>query len=246
MFPANFRLTALAKAAGLALACTATITVPAMAKEQVIGTASFTQQPVRETVKVGAGEGRFKGIRMEVRQSDVEILDLKVVYGNGSDEDIRVRQMFKAGSSSRVIDLEGRRRAIKHIIVTYLPKGPARIVFFGVESAAQAASWERLGCKNVGFIVDKDTIDVGRKDGAFKSLKLKVRQAPVEFFAVRVMFGNGLRQDIQIREKVPAGAESRPIDLAGDARGIQKIDLLYRALPTFKGKAEVCVDGLQK
>ena len=63
---------------------------------------------------------------------------------------------------------------------------------------------------------------------------------------MRVVFGNGQRQDIKINQKVPAGSESNAIDLAGDARGIQRVDLLYRSLPTFKGKAEVCVDGRQK
>ena len=129
--------------------------------------------------------------------------------------------------------------------MTYVPKGPAKILFYGVE-AAKTPSWEQLGCKTVSFAVDKDTIEVGRKDGSFSSIKLKVKQAPIEFFAVRVVFGNGQRQDINIRQKVPAGSESSAIDLAGDARGIQKIDLLYRSLPTFKGKAEVCVDGRQR
>ncbi len=232
--------------AAFGLAFTAFSSGAAMAKEQQIGSVTFSQQPVRETIKIGSREGQFKSIRMEVRQSEIEVLDLKIVYGNGADEDIRVRQSFKAGASSRVIDLAGFKRAIKQITVTYLPKGPAKIVFFGVEGASAAPNWERLGCKTVGINVDKDRIDVGRKDGAFKSLKLKVRQAPIEFFGVRVVFGNGQRQDIQIKQKVPAGAESRPIDLAGDARGIQRVDLLYRSLPTFKGKAEVCVDGLQK
>ena len=44
-----------------------------------------------------------------------------------------MRQFFRAGTSSRVIDLIGRQRAIRQIIVTYVPSGPARIQFYGVE-----------------------------------------------------------------------------------------------------------------
>ena len=230
----------------LSLACVLLDTSAALAKEQLIGTATFAQGPVRATLNIGKGASLYTAIRMEVRQSDAEVLDLKIVYGNGSGEDIRVREKFKAGSSSRVIDLAGKSRNIKQIIVTYVPMGPAKIVFFGVEAAAPAPSWERLGCQSVGFGVDKDVIEVGRAEGAFTSLKLRVRQAPVEFFGLRVVFGNGRRQEFQINQKVPAGAESRRIDLAGDARGIGKIDLLYRSIPAFKGKAEVCADGLQK
>lgn len=230
--------------AAAAMAFTGLCSGAVLAKEQLIGTAVFNIAPVRDTVKIGGQEGQFKAIRMDVRQSDVEVLDLKIVYGNGTREDIKVRQVFKAGSSSRDIDLAGKTRAVKEIIVTYIPKGQARIAFIGIEGA-KVPSWEPLGCKSVGFGVDKDTITVGRADGQFKSIKLKVKQAPIEFFAVRVVFGNGQRQDIKINQKVRAGSESGPIDLAGDARGIRNVDLLYRSLPTFKGKADVCVEGRQ-
>jgi hypothetical protein len=217
----------------------------AAAAERVIGTTTYEAQPLRDTLNIGGKEGQFKAIRMEAKQSDIEVLDLKVVYSNGSSEDIRVRQTFKAGTSSRTIDLKGYTRGIKQIIVTYVPKGPAKLVFYGVEGAAVFPSWENLGCKQVNFLVDKDTIEVGRKEGTYKSLRLKVRQAPVELFDIRVTFGNGDKQTIQVRQAVPAGAESRPIDLNGKSRGIQRIEMLYRSIPSFKGKAEICVDGKQ-
>lgn len=215
----------------------------AQAGEQVIGTTSYQAQPLRETLNIGSREGQFKALRMEVRQSDVEVLDLKIVYGNGASEDIPVRQIFRAGTSSRVIDLKGYQRAIKQIIVTYVPKGPAKIVFYGVEGAPIFSGWERLGCKQVNFFVDHDVIKVGRNEGTYRSLRLKVREAPVEIFDMRVTFGNGAKQVIKVGQKVPAGAESRPIDLNGKDRGIQTIELLYRSIPTYKGKAEICVDG---
>ncbi len=219
------------------------------AKEVQIGSITYEPKPQRDIINVGAREGQFRAIRMEVRQSDIEVLELTVVYGNGSREDIRVRQRFKAGSSSRVIDLAGNRRAIKQIIVTYEADRPARIVFFGVEGAGGGggnANWERLSCKEVSFGIDKDTVRVGRNDGTFRAIRLKVRKAPIEIFALRVTFGNGARQDINVRAVIPDGAETRPIDLAGTNRGIDKVELVYRSIPTFKGKAEVCVDGLQR
>lgn len=220
----------------------------AFAKEQQIGAAVYEQRPQRDIIEVGAREGAFRSIRFEVRGSAVEVLDLKVVYGNGTAEDIRVRQNFKVGSSSRVIDLQGQRRAIRQIIVTYVAKGPARIVFFGVEASGggAAANWERLGCKDVRFLVDRDIVRVGRKDGRFSSIRLKVRNAPVEMFDLRVIFANGKRQDVRVRALIPAGGETRAIDLTGDNRGIDRIEMIYRAIPSFKGSAEVCVDGRQR
>ncbi len=234
-------------ALALALSFTALSGTAAMAKEELIGQTSFGLKPIRDVIEVGGREGAFVGLRMEVQQSAVEIVDLKVVYGNGSSEDISVRQVFKAGSSSRVIDLKGFKRAIKQIIVTYVPQGPAKIRFFGVQAAGGGgADWERLGCKEVRFLVDKDTVTVGRREGTFKAIRLKVRKAPVEMFALRVVYANGAKQDIQVRAVIPDGATTRNIDLAGNNRGIDKIEMIYRAIPTFKGTAEVCVDGLQR
>lgn len=235
------------KAAVLALAMGAAVlgSGAAMAREELLGTTIYEARPQRDTVNVGAREGQFKAIRMEVRQNDVEVLDLKIIYGNGNVEDIRVRETFKAGSSSRVIDLKGSNRVIKQIVVTYMAKGPARIQFYGIQ-AAVARDWERLGCKTVSFGVDRDVIQVGRKDGLFRAIRLRVREAPVEFFDVKVVFGNGKRQDIRVRQVIRPGEETRVIDLAGDNRGIARVELLYRSIPTFKGRAEVCVNGLQR
>jgi hypothetical protein len=226
---------------GTALSATA-----AQAAERQIGVATYNFKPNQDVIDIGGKAGQFKAIRLEVRGSDVEILDLSIVYGNGTPENIRVRQTFKAGTSSRVIDLTGGSRAIRQIIVTYVAKAPAKIVFFGVEGKAAAAGWDRLGCKEVSFGVDHDAVQVGRREGAFTAIRLKVRKAPIEMFGLRVTYGNGQKQDLKVRAVIPDGSETRAIDLAGGQRGIQKVDLLYKSIPTFKGRAEVCVDGMQK
>ncbi len=242
-----FKATAIVAALGLMIAASA----QAIAREQLLGIATFKPHAQRDTVNVGAREGHFRALRMEVRQSDVEVLDLKVIYGNGVPDDIPLRLKFRAGSSSRVIDLKGAGRIIRQIVVTYVPFGSGRIMFYGVEAAAAAAApapaqWTRLGCKSVGFLVDRDVIKVGRKEGYFSALRLRVVKAPVDFIGLRIGFANGTHQSLSLHDKVAPGSVSRPIDLDGKNRGIDRIDLLYRSIPTFFGKAEVCVDGLQR
>lgn len=227
-----------------------------MAREVPIGSVTFDASPEREVINVGGREGEFQGIRFEVRQSDVEVLDLRVTYGNGQTEDIRVRQIFRAGSSSRVIELGSPRRAVRQVTITYIPRGPARIMFYGVERIGgggggggddmEAGGWVRLGCKDVRFIIDRDTLRVGRDQGRFSALRLKARRAPIEVFDLRVTFGNGLQQTVRVRELIASGGTSRPIDLVGNNRGIDRIEMIYRAVPTLKSTAEVCVDGLER
>jgi hypothetical protein len=229
----------------------ATLAGPAFSKDQLLGTAVYEAKPNRDVIAVGAREGAFKAIRLEVLRSEVEILDLTVVYGNNTTEDLRVRQVIKAGGTTRAIDLAGYKRAIKQVIITYVARGPARINVIGVEAGGgvtppATALWERLGCKDVGFLIDRDTLVVGKKEGRFSAIRLKVRKAPVELFGLRIVFGNGGRQDVPVRALIPAGGESRPLSLSGDNRGIDRIEMLYRAVPSFKGTAELCFDGLQK
>jgi hypothetical protein len=227
--------------------------VKAEAREVPIGSITHEARPEREVINVGGRDGEFRGFRFEVRQSDVEVLDLRIVYGNGQTEDVRIRQSFRAGSSSRVIELGSPRRALRQIIVNFVPRGPARIVFFGVQGpggggggGGGGGEWVRLGCKDVRFLIDRDTIKVGRQEGRFAALRLKVRRAPVEMFSLRVTFGNGSRMDLPVREFIPPGGNSRAIDLPGNNRGIDRIEMIYRSVPTMAGTAEVCIDGLER
>lgn len=238
--------------AAIVLGLMAIVNGPADAREVPIGSITHEARPEREVINVGGREGEFRGFRFEVRQSDVEVLDLRIVYGNGQTEDVRIRQTIRAGSSSRVIELGSPRRALRQIIVNFVPRGPARIVFFGVQGSGAGSGgggggeWTRLGCKDVRFLIDRDTIRVGRQEGRFSALRLKVRRAPVEMFSLRVTFGNGSRIDVPVREFIPPGGGSRPIDLPGNNRGIDRIEMLYRSVPTMAGTAEVCIDGLER
>jgi len=73
----------------------------------------------RDSIRVGRREGRFKAIRLEARNNDVEMLDLKVVYANGAPDDIPVRSHIRAGSKTRPLDLKGGERAIQQIDMVY-------------------------------------------------------------------------------------------------------------------------------
>lgn len=99
--------------------------------------------------------------------------------------------------------------------------------------------WELLGSQKVGFIGDKDVIRVGRKDGDFSAIKLRVKDNEVEFLDVKVVYANGQTDDVQVRNKIRAGGETRSIDLKGGDRFIRHVEFVYRSKPSFKGQATV-------
>lgn len=110
----------------VALVCAAGLTTDAQAQRRGGGNwvelgcqkVSFIGRD-RDSIRVGRREGRFKAIRLEARNNDVEVLDLKVVYANGAPDDIQVRSQIRAGSRTRPLDLRGRERAIRQIDIVY-------------------------------------------------------------------------------------------------------------------------------
>lgn len=112
-----------------------------------------------------------------------------------------------------------------------------------VPPTAMPDNWLELGAQQVDFRAEKDEIVVGRQGGAFRQIKLVVEDAGVHFNDVVVVFGNGDRFDVPIRDNIAAGEETRAIDLPGEARAIKKIILKYKTRQGAGDKATVRVLG---
>lgn len=103
--------------------------------------------------------------------------------------------------------------------------------------------WELLGRQTVGFIADRDVVQVGRQDGDFSKIQLRVKNNDIEILDLKVVYGNGQMDDISVRENIRAGGKTRVIDLKGGERFIRNVQLVYRSRPSFKGQAVVEVWG---
>lgn len=117
------------------------------------------------------------------------------------------------------------------------------LVCLGLAPATAQAQWEELGCRKVGFIADRDVIRVGRDEGRFKAIRLKVSGNKVHMMDLKVVYANGQPDDIQVREEIRDGGQTRPLDLRGERRAIRQVEMVYRSQPNFKGQATVCVEG---
>lgn len=73
----------------------------------------------RDTLEVGVKKGRFEAIQLRVKGRAVQFHDLKVHFENGDVQDVALRSVIRAGDRSRVIDLEGGKRAIDRIVFLY-------------------------------------------------------------------------------------------------------------------------------
>jgi hypothetical protein len=87
--------------------------------------------------------------------------------------------------------------------------------------------WTYLGEANVDGRVDHDRIRVGRDDGRFHALQLRVERGPIEFHRVVVHYAGGGEEVLHIRDWVPAGGQTRAIDLRGRSRAISSVEFWY-------------------
>ncbi len=127
--------------------------------------------------------------------------------------------------------------------------GPGRDNIFTkpriLKEVPEELRWILLGEQTVGFSVDRDTIRVGRQEGSFTRLRVQARTNDIYLYTMRVVFGNGTEQIVQVNALIQAGGRSAVFDLKGDQRMIRNITLNYKARPGFSGQTVVSVYGAQ-
>jgi hypothetical protein len=102
--------------------------------------------------------------------------------------------------------------------------------------------WTLIGQRSIDFSRDRDTIEVA-SDRRFRALRVAVKGGPVEIGDMVVTFGDGSTFAPQMRSVFEEGTESRAIDLPGEGRRIQRIELASRSTSKREGKATILIYG---
>jgi len=220
----------------------------------------------RDVIRVNQSEEwyrsrRYRTLHFVADGNDVHMISLRLVYLNGYAEEFRVDRLIRDGEEMPV-DLRGERSYIRDIEMVYRSRpdfrGQATIRVYG-EPARRFGpgpdrEWVELGCQQVSLIgKDRDTIRVGLREGRFRAIRLAVRGADVELLDLNVVYGNGERHDIAVKHFLREGERTRPLDLRGRDRHIDRVELLYRSrinpadivARQKLSVATVCVEGLQ-
>lgn len=103
-------------------------------------------------------------------------------------------------------------------------------------SAASAQSWVNLGEKEVQDRSEQDTWHIGKGKGEFRKLKIAVLERAVRFYRLEVKYDNGRVEKLEVKNLINAGGETRAIDLTGNERFIDKVDVWYEAATARRGK----------
>jgi hypothetical protein len=103
-----------------------------------------------------------------------------------------------------------------------------------------------LGERSVDFRADQETINIDASEGLFRSLFFTVENNDLEIFNLFIVYGNGDREQIDMRHIFKEGSRSRLIDLRGDQRRIRTIQFTYRTVGNWReGKARIVIHGVK-
>ena len=199
----------------------------------LLGQTTVDGQKDRDRIAIGRAEGSFRSIQLRVTGAPVEFYRVVVNYGNGTSEEVEVRENIRAGGQTRAIDLRGTDRIINSVDFlygkgTWKPSLRPRVSLYGIKFVPpKPGPWALLGETTVDGQKDHDRIVLGRAEGKFQSIQLRVIGAPVEFYRIVVNYGNGQKEEVEVRDRIPAGGQTRAIDLRGNERVISNVDFFY-------------------
>jgi len=113
-------------------------------------------------------------------------------------------------------------------------------------SCGPPGTWCNLGHVTADRSRDHDTIEIKGSDDEFRALKFKVKDSPINIHRMVVTYDNGAREEVNTRNDIPKGGESRNIDLRGSGkRSLKKVEFWYDSTGLLNGKAEVKLFGLR-
>ena len=113
-------------------------------------------------------------------------------------------------------------------------------------SCGPPGTWCSLGKVTASRDKDRDTIEIKGSDDEFRALKFKVKDSPINIHRMVVTYDNGSHEEINTRNEIPKGGESRKIDLLGSGkRSLKKVEFWYDSAGLLNGRAEVKLFGLR-
>lgn len=107
------------------------------------------------------------------------------------------------------------------------------------------AGWQKIGDAKVDFKADKDKFVIIGAD-KFKSLQLKVKDAPVHIEEMLVEFEGNVTENISLKSEFKTGEKSRVIDLKNKDAEIKNVSFVYHTVPgSTEKRAKIELWGLK-
>jgi hypothetical protein len=220
-------LSKLALASALALTMAVPVALGQTSELRPIGEVQFEPEPSQvqtDVFQIRPEDRRIRSMRIQAEEGSADVRSLLVNYADGGQERVRVRQTLRDGEKSALFRLN-EPRPVKSIEISYLPRGSVTLVLLADSRRRPVVEWKELGCKSVGFLVDRDVIRIDTED-RFRALRLKSSGFAIRLEEMGVRYGNGVRDRYVIQTTIPSNGRTGQIDLRGESRRIREIDLM--------------------
>ncbi len=225
---------------------------------EMLGERTVNGRVDHDRIEVGRYQGRFSKLTLVVENADVEMLDVRIEFGDRTDWHPPVTGFYREGTRTRVIDMPGGDRVIRFIDFRYrnVPgEWRAKVGVWALREGAagppvatapvwDANGWTMLGEREVHGHgrENADRIDVGPYSGRFSKLTVVVLDSDLELMDMTIQFGRGQPFRPAVAQFFREGTRTRMIDFPGDERVIRFIDFRYRNIPG-EGHAKIQVWG---
>lgn len=190
----------------------------------------FDRGESRVVMPVGRREGAVGQILLRADSTPILVRSIEIVYGNGRTQDVTLNQTLGYGERTRAIDLVGDRRFIQRVNVNLDGRrrsGQAVLALFGKDEPKPSyggGNWTTIATERYPSRDDQVEFQVGRGDGRFGRIRLQAGQRDtIRITNVTVRFGNGQTQRIGVNQTISNGESTRPIDLEGNTRFIDRV-----------------------
>jgi hypothetical protein len=216
-----------------------------------VGQLTYTPEPAE--MQTGVFQLRpedrmIRTMRIEARGGTVDIQSVRLIYRGGEQDRFRIRERLRPGQMTGIIRKQNR-GPLREVEVSYIPQGQVTLILRAGAGPAEPpppppVTWNELGCKSVGFLIDRDVVNVDSSE-FYRALRLRSTGFDIEMLDMNVRFANGQKDSYRINAIIRSGERSPPVDLRGERRRIVAIEFIYRSLGLSTRKTKLCVDGLQ-
>ncbi|HYF30911.1 MAG TPA: hypothetical protein VD993_07315 [Chitinophagaceae bacterium] len=103
--------------------------------------------------------------------------------------------------------------------------------------------WAKLGDRTVNYTVDHSEMVVEGIEKELNAVRVKVKQGAINLHRCVVHYKGGQTQDIDILNSIPAGNESKVIELPSPVKTVSKLVFTYDTKNRAIQKADVEVWG---
>jgi len=121
------------------------------------------------------------------------------------------------------------------------------LMLLALPAQAQKSDLVLLGEKSVGFLADRDVIEIGKsedwfRDRAFTQLHFAAERNDLHLLALKIVYLNGHTEEIRVDKTIRAGRQLA-VDLRGSRSYLRRVEMVYRSRPSFRGQAIIKVYG---